>query len=281
MTIGRLPRGHGGRRYEVGIGLLLAFGSLRSAHADEKIDCVQAADAAQAARKVGHLMAARERLLVCAQESCPAAVRRFCEPWLEEVEASLPTVVFRVADALGRDLTDVRVFVDGSRVTSQLDGRPLTVDPGAHLFRFESRDGGSIEQQVLIVESQKNRILAETLSPLGAPAPPVLREGPHVPTATWALGAVAAAGLVSFAALTVAGSSTYSTCVDGPCSSSARSSLDPIRALAWTSLGVSVAAAGGSTWIYLASPPSSASKIGMLSIRGAPSGAIATWGGSF
>jgi len=47
----------------------------RRAHADEKLACVAAADAAQQQRSAGKLRQARASLHICAREVCPAIVK--------------------------------------------------------------------------------------------------------------------------------------------------------------------------------------------------------------
>ena len=126
---------HRGARLAALVALVLGAGALApsTAHAaDEKLACVRAGEKAQKLRDSGKLMAARAELLTCVREVCPAVVRGDCAGWLGDVEASTPTIVARARDDSGHDLRDVIVSVDGARVASQLDGRPLPVDPGEH-----------------------------------------------------------------------------------------------------------------------------------------------------
>src|SRR5687767_14116999 len=94
--------------------LLFAVGlaGASGAHADDKIACVQAADAAQEHRTAGRLKDARTSLHVCARATCPALVRSDCTQWLSEVEASMPTIVIRAVGARSEDIADVQVDLD-------------------------------------------------------------------------------------------------------------------------------------------------------------------------
>src|SRR6185503_18813525 len=89
--------------------------------------------------RVDHkLQESREELLQCARPGCPGEIRSECERRLATVNAELPTVVVSAKDPSGADLIDVRVTIDGTRAVDKLDGAPITLDPGAHVFRFET-----------------------------------------------------------------------------------------------------------------------------------------------
>jgi hypothetical protein len=199
-------------------------------------------------------------------------VRRFCEQSIEEVQTSLPTVLLHVVDAAGHDVNDVRVLVDGA-ATAALDGRPLTMDPGPHVLRFEPREGPPLEDRLLIVESQKNRLVTETLGTATPPAPP--GGSAHVPAGAWILGGVAVAGLATFTGLAVSGQSTYSGCVTVACSASTKSTLNVERAVAWASLGVGAAALAGSLGVYFSSRSSA------LGVTASPTGAAVSLSARF
>ena len=66
-----------------------------------RAQCVEAYERAQYMRRESKLRGAREALLVCAQDSCPAATRGDCVPWLAEVERALPTIVIAARDERG------------------------------------------------------------------------------------------------------------------------------------------------------------------------------------
>jgi hypothetical protein len=91
---------------------------------------------AQELRRDGHLSAAREQLLLCADASCPALVRADCAERLDDLDKAQPTIVFVAKTAGGRDVTAVKVTMDGKPLTDKLDGTELRVDPGQHVFTF-------------------------------------------------------------------------------------------------------------------------------------------------
>lgn len=152
-----------------------------AARADEREACVAAVDEGQKSRDAGKLAEAREKFLFCAREACPKVVSKQCTVWAKEVEDAQPTVTIR-ATASSKDVTDVEVQIDGQVVTSSLDGRPLTVDPGPHTFRYARAGVPPVEDKVVIRMGEKNRVLDVRLDAEAAPpstpppaAPPASR----------------------------------------------------------------------------------------------------------
>src|SRR5207248_1806862 len=80
-------------------------------------ECLKGSEEGIAARDRGNLRDARKRFVTCAADACPKAMRIDCARWLEDVEASIPTVVFGAKDARGGDIFDVSVYVDGEHIT--------------------------------------------------------------------------------------------------------------------------------------------------------------------
>src|SRR5437868_3814423 len=113
---------------------LLSPSISRAADKVEKKECVAAYEEGQRSRKEGKLSEARERLLVCAQDGCPAVVRRDCTQWVGESELSTPAVVLEAVGDGGRDLTEVRVSVDGKPVA--VDGKAVSLNSGPHVVQF-------------------------------------------------------------------------------------------------------------------------------------------------
>lgn len=144
------------------------------AHADDKATCLAASEKAQQLRNAGKLSAARAELTICGRPECPAVVRQDCATWMNEIIASSPSVVFDAKDGKGKDLVDVRVFVDDKQAADQIDGKPVQLDPGQHVFRFESNGLAPIEERVVIKQGEKNRIISASFRTPGAerPAPP-------------------------------------------------------------------------------------------------------------
>ncbi len=140
------------------------------AHAgpDEREQCASSAEQAQQLRDDGKYRRAREQMLFCARESCPGAIKSDCSKWLSELDRDAPTVVFGARDGKGADVVDTRVLMDGAVIQERLDGKPVVVDAGEHVFRFEAKSSGAVkEERVLIRTAEKARSITVTF---GAPA---------------------------------------------------------------------------------------------------------------
>jgi hypothetical protein len=85
------------------------------------------------------------------------AVRQKCAARYAQLEADIPSVIPIVTDASGAPRSDVQVTIDGVVLTSELDGRPLPVDPGLHAFAFATDAGVLATKKVLIVQGERNR----------------------------------------------------------------------------------------------------------------------------
>ena len=130
--------------------------------AEEKKACSQAAEKAQRLRNDGKLRDAREQLVVCARNVCPAIVRKDCEPWLSDVENRLPSVVIVAKDGKGKDVVDVRVVIDGQPVADHLDGKAVPVDPGVHSFHYEHAGSPAVDDKLVIREGERDRVVEVT-----------------------------------------------------------------------------------------------------------------------
>ncbi len=176
--------------------------------------CLNATEEGQKLRDGGSYLRARERFIACAGEQCPGEIRKSCVGWLEDLDKLVPTVVFG-ASAQGRDVTEMRVTVDGAAVAERVDGKPVALDPGEHRFRFERAGEPPVEQTLILRAGEKERLVSIRFGPEAAPpaAPippaPLAPETPAPPsrpsTTFYALGALGLAGLVAGAALDVSG----------------------------------------------------------------------------
>lgn len=182
--------------------------------ADTKHECVVASTEGQTLRDEGKLLTARERFVTCASDACPAIVRSSCASWLLEVESKIPSIVVRAEDAAGRDVTQVKLLVDGNLVRSRLDGRAIALDAGEHVVVVERAPGDSVEQRLLVVEREQGRVVVvrfagdpsrAPLSPSPIVAPPRSQTpaagSRPIPPSTWVLGAVGVVGVGAFAIL--------------------------------------------------------------------------------
>ena len=80
------------------------------------------------------------------------------------LDADIPSVVPFATDPSGEARTDVRVTIDGDSLVSRIDGRALRIDPGMHEFVFHSSDGVAVTEKVMILQGDRNRRIAVSLS---------------------------------------------------------------------------------------------------------------------
>ncbi|MEO5731335.1 MAG: hypothetical protein ABI134_13005, partial [Byssovorax sp.] len=188
----------------------LVASSPATARADQTDACIEASVRGQQLRDQGKLLAAREQLLACGVQSCPRLLQKECAQWLAEVEVRTPSIVIGAVDAEGRDTADVKVTLDGAPLLARLDGRAQPIDPGAHRLSFEHAGSATVEQQVILREGERRRVVTVRFPPLAptapratpvAPAAPVAAVGPARSVAVVALGGLAVASGVTFAVL--------------------------------------------------------------------------------
>ncbi len=218
------------------------------AAADPKAECLRAYEAAQRNRKAAKFRQARQDALSCLQPACPEVLRADCADWLEAIEKSTPTVVFLVRSS-GRELSGVRVAVDGEAIDDAVSGAALPVDPGQRRFRFDHDDHPSVELSVLIREGEKNRSIAVDVPEERGEGVPKARA---VPTSSIVLGSVGAVGLVGFGYFGVKGLHGRGQLDEcrGRCQSS---EVDAVRAdflRADLSLGLAALAFGAAAYFY-------------------------------
>jgi hypothetical protein len=236
----------------------------RAAPQTTKQACVAASTDGQALRDSGKLRDAREKLLACSRDQCPAIVRKYCSEWLADVEKRIPSVVFRVqaADAGdGADVTDATVTVDGG-TPHPIDGAAMPVDPGEHAVRFDHPGDPPVEMRVVVAEGEKNRIVTARFAPKAAPSPtPETPPEPEpvktgVPALAIVLGSVGVLGGAGFAFFGISAKNDLDhlrqTCAPY-CSSSDLDAARQKALFADLSLGLGVVALGAATWVFLAS----------------------------
>ena len=115
--------------------------------------------------KTGHLLEARELFIRCSKSACGSPLRDECTMRFTQLGTDIPSVVPVVTTAAGKPVLDVEVQVDGQRLTSSLDGHSFIMNPGPHDFSF-SKDGHIFaSQSLMIVQGQRNRLIAAALQP--------------------------------------------------------------------------------------------------------------------
>jgi hypothetical protein len=275
--------------------IALSFHELH-ALAQEKSVCLDAHGEAQRLRKQGKLRRAREKLAECARATCPALVQKDCTPWMAEVEAEQPSVVLAVRDPAGRDVTEVRVLLDGEPWTSTLDGRPLDVDPGEHLLHLELAGGEATDAHVVVRTGEKSRVLHLDFPRAGAPVAPVKAPGsePRPPAslsisaAPIIVGGVGVLALGAWAYFGLSGKARESELARTCAPSCAQHEIDNLHRTylaADISLGAGIVALGVATWLALTGGPGNAPRpsalASWLEVHPVPSGATTNLGGRF
>jgi hypothetical protein len=140
------------------------------ASAITKGQCVDANTNAQNRALDGRFSDAREQLEACSDPSCPAVVKEDCARRLKELDRVQPTLVFDVA---GAEPEHVQVSVDGRPLFERVDGPPIRVDPGEHVFLLSAPGVASVTRSLLIKQGEKDRherILLAPIGPIPAPA---------------------------------------------------------------------------------------------------------------
>ena len=132
--------------------------------ADDRQACVAAHEKAQQQKNAGRLVEAREALTSCGGIECPELIKQDCTQWMTEVLQKLPTIIPAVRDTDGADLVAVRVSVDGKVVAELLDGKPIPVDPGIHYFHLTAEGKAPFDQQVVVRQGEKDRLLPITMT---------------------------------------------------------------------------------------------------------------------
>ncbi len=287
-------------RHRARAGLLFAAlaGTFVSARAqaadpDEKTQCIGASDQGQQLRDDGKFKLARDAFARCSRGTCPSIVRQECAQWLVDLDAKAPTVVIDAADEKGNDLVDVKVTVDGTDLVAKLDGLPIAVDGGDHLYRYEAAGFSPVEDHVVIRAGEKNRVLKVRFvssAPLPvappAPEPAASRSGP--PITAWIFTGVAVAAFASETYFGLAGIGQFNRdkgngpggCA-GHCSPSEISSLKTQFAVADVSLGVGVVSACFAAYFFLRPRGSTTPPATAVDFAPHPGGGVATVSGRF
>jgi hypothetical protein len=114
---------------------------------------------AQERQKAGQIHEARELLQTCIDSACGGLVPK-CQALYDKLKSELPSVIPVVTDDAGNARSDVEVKVDGTVLTSKLDGMPLLVDAGMHEFSFSTASGVFATQKLMILDGQRNRFIS-------------------------------------------------------------------------------------------------------------------------
>lgn len=226
--------------------------------------CVRLSERGLAARDKGLLREARGHFISCAADSCPKALRVDCSRWLDELEATLPSIVAGSREEGGIDLFDVKVFVDGVLAVEPSEGKAIALDPGPHVVRFERAGSDPVEIKIMLRAGEHNRpVLATftkksttTTKPTDEPwrpkNEPEKRGGP--PALAWIFGGIGIAGIGVFTGLAISGSSEKDrlrAACSPTCTDDDVGSLKGQYIAADISLGIGIVALGLATYFFL------------------------------
>jgi hypothetical protein len=218
-----------------------------------KAQCVTQLDHAQSMHSARRLTEARTSYLACSAGTCPALVREDCARSLVELDATMPTVVFS-ARADGRDVTNVRVVLDGATLTTALEGRAVALDPGSHLARFERAGGGVVEIELVAREGEKNRAVAATFVDTSTNAHPRAESGrvPVLPILLGGTGLLALGGSFYVRLSADADADAMRRSCAPSCDPSSRDALGDKLVVANVALGVGIGvlALAAATWLF-------------------------------
>ncbi len=153
-------------------GVLLSADEAVSATGPTTAECLAASEASLASATAHKLRSERAQLILCAAAGCPAVIRKECLSHVDEVNAQIPTIIFAAQDASGADIGAVTVSMDGERLTDRLDGAALPVDPGEHVFTFETQGRMRVTKKLVVQEAVKERheLITFEPAPLATPS---------------------------------------------------------------------------------------------------------------
>ncbi len=272
----------------------------RLAAADKvKQECAQSADTGQRLRDEGKPLAARIHFLSCARDVCPTLIRDHCTRWLDELDASIPSIVIKAHEGSGAravDVTDVTVSIDGVKVADALDGQAMNLEPGGHTVRYVRAGAAPVETHVLLVAGEKNRVLTVEFPGAAPPPPPPAATRPKdapadegetsIRPAAWVFAGVAVVAGASFGYFGATGKSQLdslrASCA-GHCAQSDVSSAWDTLIVADISLAVGVVSVGVAAWLFLTPRRSDATPkdaSGLL-VGPGPNGIRIGWQGAF
>jgi hypothetical protein len=223
--------------------------------------CLESYDDFQQRRDDGDLVGARRALVACATSACPLTLQRECTESLKDLGPRIPTIILVARNPRKEDLADVSVTMDGKLLKGSLDGREVEVNPGPHKLRFESAGRIPIDQDVVVREREKGRVVEVQLAPVHdaknptepTPAPRRTRErAPSIPLLTWVFGAAGVAAFGTASAFGIAGLSARAD-ADRCKPTCTQQDVDRVNQRflgADISLGIGVLATAAAAWVY-------------------------------
>jgi hypothetical protein len=244
-------------------GSLHARGAAAQAALPNRAECLDAHRNAQELKQSAKLVEAQEHLSVCSSSSCPGAIISDCGNWIAELEQTTPSMVFEIR-VDGKEALDATVLVDGQPVADR--AHALKVNPGRHAVRVELPPFQPREEDVVLPEGQRMRLISiefknerrEPAPVANVPLQPVARETIRpTPGLVYPLLGLGIAGAAGFGAFTFLGKSEQNQLEDECAPHCADADLKDMKR--WytfgdISAGVGVAALLGATIVYFTRP---------------------------
>jgi len=236
---------------------------------DVKKQCAADHSQAQSLKLDGKLIAAKERLVACSAEECPAVLRKECSEMLPEIDRAIPSIVIVARTPAGDETSAVKVSIDGAPVLDRIDGKSLAIDPGVRKLRLEIAGARPIERDLMVREGDKARVVEfrfESTAPAApassaaastfAPAAPPPRR--PIPAVVYALGGAGIAAVGAFAVFALSGRSQENELRDRGCEPYCpKSETDEVKQkylIGDIFLAAGLVSAGAATWLYLKRP---------------------------
>jgi hypothetical protein len=248
--------------------------------APNKKECLAASELGQDLRAQGKLLSSRDQFAICANESCPAVIRKDCAKWVSDVQESIPTIVLGAREDGGSDLIDVDVTLDGAPLVTHLDGKSIPVDPGPHKLTFTIAGRPAVEVQVLLTEGDKNHRVQAVFAPIAKPKPVVTAPPEDKPHRSYALpialGVVGLVGVGTFAYFGTTGARELRDARDTCAPRCDPADVDASKRkliYADVALGVSVVALAASTILFI--------HTSSVNVTATPTAAFVSWSATF
>lgn len=224
--------------------------------------CLDAHRSAQELKQNGNFVEAQEHLRICSAGTCPGPIIADCGNWITQLEQTTPSVVVEVR-VDGKMALDAKVFLDDQPIEDLTHA--VKANPGRHVVRVELEGFPTREQEVVLQEGQRMRLVPvefrteqpeATALPSESASPAPQYERP-VPVLVYPLLAVGVGGLASFGVFSYLGKSEQKELEDicKPwCQDSDMKTMKQNYLVADISLGVGGAALLGAGILYLARP---------------------------
>ena len=270
---------------------MLVWGSV--SRADVTVEaCSDAYTKGQEERLAGRLFSARAQFHICDDSTCPNAIVQDCRRWTAEVEADLPTITVKAANLSGDRIENLNFWVDGTLVPRDELERPVVVDAGPHVFRFEAPGFEPVQLERSMEPENRGVAVEAVLHPLSKPPTPsaalqehALQQEPPAPRPSKAFPVAAATltgvGVVALGGALYFGLSAqhqFNELKDGQdacaptCTPAQRKSVDNKALISDIALGVSAVAFGAAAWVFFSSGPDPQAKTA-LGLEPRPDGA--------